>query len=107
MPRRALTKIQFESKPPAVQTQQQQPQQTKPGLASVAAEGFSFGIGSSIAHAAVNRFFNSLASPKERCDDQRLAYESCILNEGAHMCQDKNNAYTACINHRISRDAFP
>jgi len=101
MPRRALTKIQFESKPPAVQTQeQQQPQTQKPGLASVAAEGFSFGIGSSLAHAAVNRFFNSLASPKDRCDDQRLAYESCILNEGAHMCQDKNNLYTACINTR-------
>jgi hypothetical protein len=101
MPRRALTKIQFDSKPPTQQQEQQpQIQPQKPGLASVAAEGFSFGIGSSLAHAAVNRFFNSLASPKDRCDDQRLAYESCILNEGAHMCQDKNNVYRACINTR-------
>jgi hypothetical protein len=106
MPRRALTKINAETKPVQV-AQQPQIQPQKPVLASVAAEGFSFGIGSSLAHAAVNRFFNSLSSPKARCDDQRLAYESCILNEGAHMCQDKNAVYTACINNKISSEPFP
>ena len=77
----------------------------KPSMLQTVKEGFSFGVGSSIAHTMVGRLFGSSSqihpqaptAPVDSCYKERRDYETCILNEDIYRCNDKQETYTLCI----------
>ncbi len=63
------------------------PEPPTSSLAGSVVQGFGFGLGSSIAHAAVGSVARSLTSSepvpavKPECEDYRRAFDACVMDE--------------------------
>lgn len=72
----------------------------KPSMVQTVKEGFSFGVGSSLARHFVDRL---MGGPSGRvdpapCEQQRKSFENCILAEENEMyCGDKKANLQACL----------
>ena len=68
-----------------------------PSFAQTLKEGFAFGVGSSVARTAVDRFFTA-KEDKADCYDQKRAFDLCLLVEGNEsFCVDEKNRYKTCL----------
>ena len=68
-----------------------------PSFAQTLKEGFAFGVGSSVARTAVDRFFTA-KQDKADCYDQKRAFDLCLLVEGNEsFCVDEKNRYKTCL----------
>lgn len=61
------------------------PEPPTSSLAGSVVQGFGFGLGSSIAHAAVGTVAKSLSEPapsrKPECEEYRRAFDACVMDE--------------------------
>jgi len=81
--------------------------QQSPSMATTIKEGFAFGIGSSVAHNAITRLFNSpsdtikntqdtMCISKTHCDIKLRDYEECI-RQYRDNCKELITEYEKCI----------
>lgn len=69
-------------------------------------EGFSFGVGSGMAHSMVDSFFRKPQAQqvpvKAPCADEHILFEKCLINWHGDdsYCIDSNRAYTQCIKEK-------
>ena len=77
----------------------QVPVQTSPSFARSVMDGFSIGLGQSIAFNAIQSVVKGAqVDTKELCKQERVEFENCMrIKTQDGFCGDKQNTYSQCL----------